>query len=95
VDLRVSVASLWEMAIKSRLGKLDVGLPLHSLPGYLRASGISVLPVTADHAFCAVEPTPPTRDPFDRLLLAVCEVEGLRLVTVDRALSGHPLALRT
>jgi PIN domain nuclease of toxin-antitoxin system len=35
-----------------------------------------------------------TSDPFDRLLLAQCQVENLKLVTVDRALLGHPLALK-
>ena len=41
-----------------------------------------------------LDPEPPTRDPFDRLLLAQCAVDNLRLVTVDRALAGHPLAWR-
>ena len=40
------------------------------------------------------EPEPQTRDPFDRLLLGQCQVENLRLVTLDRALAAHPLAWR-
>ena len=35
-----------------------------------------------------------TRDPFDRMLLAQCQVEGLRLLTIDRALVAHPLAAK-
>jgi PIN domain nuclease of toxin-antitoxin system len=46
------------------------------------------------HAVEALEELPPTRDPFDRLLLAQCQVEGMRLVTLDRALARHPLAWR-
>ncbi len=48
--------------------------------------------INEHHAIAEVLPEPATRDPFDRLLLAQCLVEGLRLVTVDRALVGHPLA---
>jgi len=90
----VSVASLWEIAIKSRLGKLDAGMPLADIAGFLRALGISLLPIDAPHVVAAAEPEPDTRDPFDRLLLAQCEVENLRLVTLDRALVGHRLALK-
>jgi PIN domain nuclease of toxin-antitoxin system len=46
------------------------------------------------HVLAELDPEPATRDPFDRLLLAQCEVEGMRLVTVDTALSVHPLAWR-
>ena len=42
-----------------------------------------------------VEPEPLTRDPFDRLLLAQCQIEGLRLVTIDRALVSHAMAAKT
>ena len=90
----VSVATLWEIAIKTRLGKLDPGLPLPDLDGYLRAIGLKVLPITSEQVVAAIEPEPATRDPFDRLLLAVCLVEDLRLVTVDRALVDHRLAMK-
>jgi PIN domain nuclease of toxin-antitoxin system len=89
----VSVASLWETAIKSRLGKLDPGMPLVDIVGYLEAVGIAILPIEADHVIVAADPEPETRDPFDRLLLAQCQVESLRLATVDRVLVRHPLAL--
>jgi PIN domain nuclease of toxin-antitoxin system len=90
----VSVASLWETAIKTRLGKLDPGMPLQDIAGYLEAVGDSILPVEAGHVIVAADPEPETRDPFDRLLLAQCQVESLKLVTVDRALLKHPLALK-
>ncbi|MBV8566076.1 MAG: type II toxin-antitoxin system VapC family toxin [Methylobacteriaceae bacterium] len=90
----VSVASLWEIAIKTRLRKLDPGMPLHDIAGYLSAVGLSILPIEAGHVVVAVVPEPRTRDPFDRLLLAQCQAENLRLATVDRALVGHPMAMR-
>lgn len=90
----VSVASLWEIAIKWRLGKLPLRTPPGRLPELLENMDFAVLAITPEHALGAVEPEPATRDPFDRLLLAVCQHEDLRLVTVDRALVGHPLALK-
>ncbi|MBY5455140.1 type II toxin-antitoxin system VapC family toxin [Rhizobium leguminosarum] len=90
----VSVASLWEIAIKTRLGKLQPGLPLETIPVYLQETGLTILPIDVPHVVTAADPEPETRDPFDRLLLAQCKVEGLKLATVDRLLVGHPLALR-
>ena len=91
----VSVVSLWEMAIKSRLGKLDPGMPLRDMVGYLEVVGLSILPIEARHVIVVTNPEPKTRDPFDRLLLTQCQVENLRLATVDRVLVKHPLALAT
>ena len=91
----ISVASLWETAIKSRLGKLDPGMPFHNMVGYLEAVGLSILPIEAPHVLAATDPEPKTRDPFDRLLLAQCQVENMKLATVDRVLVKHPLALTT
>lgn len=93
-ELWASVTSLWEIAIKTRLGKLDPGLPLESLPQFYEAMGITLLPVFGSHALATVEPPPPTRDPFDRMLLVQCRVEGFYLVTLDRALRDHPQAWR-
>jgi PIN domain nuclease of toxin-antitoxin system len=89
-----SAAGLWEIAIKTRLGKLDPTRPLAELPEYFEAIGLRLLAVDHRHAVTSVDPQPPTRDPFDRLLLAQCVVEELRLVTLDRALVEHPLAWR-
>lgn len=91
----VSVASLCEIAIKTRLKKLDPGMPLQDMAGYFEAVGLSILRIEASHAIVAAEPEPETRDPFDRLLLAQCQVENLRLATADRALVNHRLALAT
>jgi PIN domain nuclease of toxin-antitoxin system len=89
-----SVASIWEIAIKWRLGKLELPVGLEALPGALDAVGVSVFAIEAHHVLAAVQPEPQTRDPFDRLLLAQCQVEDLALLTIDRALVAHPLAVR-
>jgi PIN domain nuclease of toxin-antitoxin system len=90
----LSAASLWEIAIKRRLGKLRLGARLEALPELLDILGVKVVAIDARHALASVEPEPMTRDPFDRMLLAQCQVEGLRLITMDRALVSHPLAAR-
>lgn len=91
-DLHVSVATLWEIAIKYRLGKLDLSIDLQRFPELFRVSRLNLVAINERHVLADVFPEPPTRDPFDRLLLAQCQVEGFRLVTLDRALAGHPLA---
>jgi PIN domain nuclease of toxin-antitoxin system len=88
----VSVASLWEISIKTRLGKLRLAVELELLPELIEALGLELVTILARHVLAAVVPEPPTRDPFDRLLLAQCAVEGARLVTIDRALVDHPIA---
>jgi PIN domain nuclease of toxin-antitoxin system len=90
----VSVASLWEIAIKVRLGKLPAKTPPATLPAALNELGIALLLIDERHVLAELDRDPPTRDPFDRLLLAQCQVEGMRLVTLDRALADHPLAMR-
>lgn len=93
-DKIVSVASLWEIAIKYRLRKLELTQSLEAWPTYLENLGLELLSIDPRHAIERLDESPPTRDPFDRMLLAQCQVEGLRLVTTDRALVGHPLAWR-
>jgi PIN domain nuclease of toxin-antitoxin system len=94
VTLIASVVSLWEIAIKVRLGKLPLRGPLRQLPEAVTRFGLVLLDIQATHVLVEAEPAPRTRDPFDRLLLSQCLVENLRLVTVDRALAAHPLAWR-
>jgi PIN domain nuclease of toxin-antitoxin system len=90
----VSAASLWEIAIKCRKGKLRLTYPLSKLVGVLESYGCSSIPISPEDSVADAEPSPLTRDPFDRLLLAQCRVRNWRLLTIDRALAGHPLAWR-
>ncbi|HEX9903930.1 MAG TPA: type II toxin-antitoxin system VapC family toxin [Propylenella sp.] len=93
-ELSASVASLWEIAIKVRLRKLPLHVPLSALPELFAGAGLRLLSIEAGHVLVEVAPLPNTRDPFDRLLLAQCLVENLRLVTTDRVLTAHPLSWR-
>jgi PIN domain nuclease of toxin-antitoxin system len=91
----VSTASFWEIAVKHRLSKLQLLLPLERLPGYFQALGYELLAVDEHHAIADLANPPGTKDPFDRMLLAQCQVEGMRLVTTDSVLMSHALAWRT
>jgi PIN domain nuclease of toxin-antitoxin system len=94
-EFYVSAASLWEIATKWRLGKLKLSGNLELFPDILTSGGLELISINEHHVLATVQPEPATRDPFDRLLLAQCKVEELRLVTVDRALVSHALAART
>jgi PIN domain nuclease of toxin-antitoxin system len=83
----VSAASIWEIAIKSRLLKIDAD-PV-ALANAIDESGFQELPVSAKHAAAVAALPPHHADPFDRLLLAQAFMEPLRLVTADNALSAY------
>lgn len=90
----VSVATIWEIAVKSRLKKLECPVDLEDLEPFLQKSGFVVLPVMSLHTVVEIHPDIPTRDPFDRLLVAIAQTEGMRLVSIDRALADHPVTFR-
>lgn len=83
----VSAASIWEIAIKSRLGKIDADPA--ALANAIQESGLQELPITAKHAAAVATLPPHHTDPFDRLLLAQAFMEPLRLVTADKTLSAY------
>ena len=94
-EIFVSVASLWEVEIKSRIGKLPLSNSVRNWAGILENTGVRILNVESQHVVADIGPEPDTNDPFDRLLLSTCAAENLKLVTLDRALSAHPLAWRS
>jgi PIN domain nuclease of toxin-antitoxin system len=85
-EVYVSSASIWEIAIKSRLGKLEGDAD--ELADAIESSGFLELPVSVRHAAAVAKLPLHHTDPFDRLLLAQARCEPLRLITVDRALEA-------
>ena len=82
-EWHLSAASVWEVAIKSALGRLTLPTPATQFFTEKIREGLQVLPVDWRHA-ASVEHLPPHhRDPFDRLLIAQAQLEGLRIVTAD------------
>jgi PIN domain nuclease of toxin-antitoxin system len=86
----VSAASAWEITTKARLGKLPGALDVAAdVPGALASQGFEGLSITVEHAQVAGNLPGPHRDPFDRMLIAQAQVEGLPIVSIDEALDGY------
>ncbi|HLX48537.1 MAG TPA: type II toxin-antitoxin system VapC family toxin [Streptosporangiaceae bacterium] len=82
--VHVSAATVWELTIKTMLGKLSVPA---GLPARLTTQGLELLSITAGHAEAIRDFPELTRhDPFDRLLVAQASHAGLRLLTADQVL---------
>jgi PIN domain nuclease of toxin-antitoxin system len=82
--VHVSAATVWELTIKTMLGKLSVPTDLSSR---ITAQGLELLSITAQHAEAIREFPELTRhDPFDRLLVAQASEAGLQLLTADHVL---------
>lgn len=89
----ISAVVVWEASIKRGLGKLDPPLP--DLLARLRAAGIRILPITAEHADRVGSLPPIHRDPFDRLLVAQAQEEGLPIVSADPLLAAYGVEVRS
>jgi PIN domain nuclease of toxin-antitoxin system len=89
----VSAASVWEIAIKASIRKLTLSRPLGDLEKGILAAGFRVLDISIRHAVAVSEIDLHHNDPFDRMLLAQCEVETLRLVSADHALARIPAVI--
>ena len=79
----LSVVSYWEVMIKSRKGKLDVGDPRVWWHEALEQLAATVLPLRPEHVAAVYGLAPIHKDPFDRMLIAQATVEGLALVSAD------------
>lgn len=88
-EIFVSAASAWEIAIKTRMGKLDSIPEAAARFGELiAADGFTHLSITHRHALRAGAHPATHKDPFDRMLAAQAELEGLCLVTTDPVFAG-------
>jgi len=80
--LVVSAASAWEIATKVRLGKLPGATDLAAdFAGFMLREGFATLDITTEHAVRAGLLPGPHRDPFDRMLIAQAQTEGLPVVS--------------
>ncbi|MCS6804855.1 MAG: type II toxin-antitoxin system VapC family toxin [Acidobacteriota bacterium] len=90
--LLLSVVSIWEMQIKSELGKLRLALSLKEIvESQQQTNNIEILPITLEHVL-ALEKLPAShKDPFDRLLVAQAMVEGLVLLSADPNITKYSI----
>ena len=90
--LWLSVASIWEIAIKAQIGRLNIPGSLRDFVSqHLKAGQISVLTIHARHAFRLGELPLHHRDPFDRMLAAQSLEDGLPLITRDPLLEPYEI----
>ena len=86
----VSAVSAWEIATKFRLGKLPSASELvQDFGGYLERDRFLSLPVSREHGIRAGLLPGPLRDPFDRMLIAQAEIEGLALVSNEKVFDQY------
>ena len=95
VELLLSVASLWEIAIKVSTGKMTLPKPFEIfIPEQLQQNDISVLPIETNHLTYVTTLPFHHRDPFDRLLIAQSIVEEIPIVNVDSAFDPYKVDRR-
>lgn len=93
-ELHFSAASLWELSIKTGLGRTDFQVDPRIFRRALLDNGYTELPITSLHAV-GVEAIPPLhKDPFDRLLVAQAIAEGITLLTADARVAEYPGPIR-
>lgn len=86
-EVFASAASIWEISIKSALGKLDAD-PAEVLSA-VEPAGFDHLPITGEHAAHVAKLPHLHKDPFDRLLVAQAWVERMILLTDDDTMGGY------
>jgi len=90
----LSAATVWEVVIKQATGRLRLPVePVAYLRGRLRETPATLLSITHEHALQLALLPAHHRDPFDRILVAQAQVEGLHLMTADRQFQAYPVDL--
>ena len=92
--LLYSAASLWEVTLKNGLGRADFSVDPRLLRRGLLENGYTELAVTGAHAVAADVLPPIHKDPFDRLLVAQAQIEGVTLITADEVVGRYPGPIR-
>lgn len=92
-DVFLSIASIWEMAIKVSLGKLALSQPFNLfIPNQLLLNDITLLDITLSHTLQVATLPFHHRDPFDRLLVAQSLVEGMPLISSDSIFDAYSVS---
>lgn len=91
-EVLLSIASLWEIAIKTSIGKLSLERPFAQMfPAQLQSNRIALLPISVEALAVNADLPWHHRDPFDRLLIAQAMTQRLPLVTRDPAFLSYPV----
>lgn len=92
--LYLSVASIWEISIKTKLGKLVLPeTPEKYVPDRMAILGVQELPIVSAHALAAGQLSEHHSDPFDRLIIAQSQIENIHILTADKVFSLYNVKL--
>jgi PIN domain nuclease of toxin-antitoxin system len=88
----VSLATVWELAIKISLKKIEIKSDLVDFVGeHIQGNNLGILPIQLSHCFQLQKLDFHHRDPFDRLILSQAIVEGMSIVSADKAFDHYPI----
>lgn len=88
--LFLSLASIWEMQIKSQLGKLDLDVGLSELvQKQQEVNSLNLLPIEVNHIYALTNLADHHKDPFDRLIIAQSIVENIDLISIDKVFDQY------
>ena len=90
-DIRVSIGTFWEMAIKASIGKLTLPAPITTLMDDCTELGFTILPIEASHLERLKELPKIHKDPFDRLLVCQAQAENLTVITADENIAKYDI----
>lgn len=88
-EFMFSSAAIWEITIKSTLGRSDFSVDARLLRRGLITNGAQELPITSDHALAVADLAPLHKDPFDRIQVAQAREEGMVLLTADAMVAAY------
>jgi PIN domain nuclease of toxin-antitoxin system len=93
-DIFLSIASVWEMAIKQSTGKLNLGFPFASfIAEQMSINSMELLPLRLDHLEVITTIPFHHRDPFDRILIAQAIQEDIVIISADSIFSSYPVQI--
>ena len=91
-EILISIASIWEMAIKQSTGKLSFGLPFRVfIEQQVSVNRIDILNINLEHIEVIVTLPFHHRDPFDRLIIAQAMVEQIPILSADSVFDAYPI----
>jgi len=93
-EILLSTVSIWEIAIKQSIGKLNLGVPYANfIREQMSLNKMELLPISLEHLEIVTSLPFHHRDPFDRLLIAQAIAEGIAIVSADSAFSLYPVQI--
>ncbi len=92
-EVFVSIASLWEIAVKTSIGKLSISRSISDIHKQLSAQSIDILSIHLGHVLQVATLPLHHRDPFDRMIVAQSKVEFLPVITNDNVFAAYGIKL--